>query len=181
MTANIKLEVDFDAIFAEVVAFATESHEGQFRQNFDKNGIKVPYIVHPKAVAEGAEVIARAGVVKVDLSVIDKYEVDSYFFVVKASAILHDVVEDTKRTLADIEAFLTNLKLEKKIVDAIVNTVKLLTKTKDTVSYFKYLEDIKGDIFATIVKVADLNDNLKDLPDGKLKDKYILAFYYLSH
>jgi len=66
-------------ILFDAVEFAAKAHRGQFRK-----GIRVPYIVHPIRVAE---ILARHDCSQT----------------VVVAGILHDVAEDTPRTLRDIE------------------------------------------------------------------------------
>ena len=71
------LNVDVEKIKL-AYSFAEESHQGQFRQSGDK------YILHPTEVAK----------ILIDM----KMDTDSI-----VAGILHDIVEDTFITLADIE------------------------------------------------------------------------------
>lgn len=73
-------------------------------------------------------------------------------------AILHDVVEDTPTTLAYLRIFFT---------DEIVEAVDLLTKKEDS-SYYGYIDRIKNNPLARVVKIADLEDNMdiRQLPDA---------------
>ena len=63
----------------KAILFATEKHAGAIRK-----GTKIPYIVHP------LEALTIASGITDDLDVL-------------SAAVLHDVVEDTSATLADIE------------------------------------------------------------------------------
>lgn len=65
-------------------------------------------------------------------------------------ALLHDVVEDSNKTLND---------LQKEGFDAnIINTLKLLTHNKKE-DYFEYIKNISTNPIATDVKLADLKHN----------------------
>jgi len=85
---------------------------------------------------------------------------------------LHDVLEDTACT----EFYLKKLGMSKKVIDA----VKLMTKKKNF-SYLEYILILKRNPIARNVKIADIRNNLSDIPsDHPLKDKYLLALYVLQ-
>lgn len=105
----------------EALAFAVEAHKGQ------KDKGKKPYIYHPIYVAEHVE-----------------------GDIAKSVAYLHDVVEDTKYTLEDLQ----NAGFSDEIVDA----VDVLTK-REGMSYEKYIEKVAKNPLATTVKLADLEHN----------------------
>lgn len=93
-------------------------------------------------------------------------------------AILHDVVEDSSFTLE----YLRKNGFTKDIVEAI----DALSKKEDE-SYEKFIKRVKKNELATIVKLADLKDNinLDRIPqptakDLKRVDKYKRAIEYLS-
>lgn len=130
------------------LSIATEAHKGQK----DKAGID--YINHPKTVASFVNTDDE-----------------------KATAYLHDVLEDTEITSEEL--------LQKGIPVSVVNAVEVLTKTKD-VSYLDYLKKIKKNPIARVVKLADLRHN-SDLTrinqptasDFKRTVKYEMAIEYL--
>jgi (p)ppGpp synthase/HD superfamily hydrolase len=93
-------------------------------QQVDKIG--TAYIEHPRAVA----------------SFLDTQEE-------KVIALLHDVLEDS---------FLTEADLRPVFGDRITDTVALLTRREDE-DYFAYIDRIKGDPLATRIKLADLRHN----------------------
>lgn len=102
-------------------SIATVAHEGQT----DKNG--TPYIQHPAAVASFVSTDEE-----------------------KAVAWLHDVIEDTAITAADLR----QMGFSQKIVDAVV----LLTRTKE-VSSEDYYAAIRKNPLARTVKLADIKHN----------------------
>lgn len=69
----------------------------------------------------------------------------------KIVAYLHDVVEDTEITLDELS--------EMGFTFRIVNSVRLLTKTKE-LTYEEYLKRLKTDDNARHVKIADLKHNM---------------------
>jgi GTP pyrophosphokinase len=127
--------------------FAREAHEGQFRKSGE------PYITHAIAVGK---ILAEIGM--------DQKTI--------AAALLHDVPEDTERTLADIEK-----KFGREVatlVDGITKLGKIkLRGTKE--EYF--LENLRkmflamaNDIRVVIIKLADRLHNMRTL-DALPKEK----------
>lgn len=105
----------------KAVNIAFRAHEGQM----DHSGY--PYILHPIHLAEQMETE--------DTCVV---------------AMLHDVVEDTEVSLADLQAAgFTEPQLE---------AVRLLTHEKG-VPYMDYVRNLKDNEIARIVKLADLRHN----------------------
>ena len=104
------------------IAIAVEAHQGQK----DKAG--EPYILHP-----------------LRLMLQMQSETD------KIVAVLHDVVEDSGRSLDDLrtEGFSAE----------VLEAVSTLTKKND-VSYEEYIDSIKTHPVARRVKLADLRDNM---------------------
>lgn len=100
---------------------ATKAHEGQK----DKAG--VDYINHPKTVASMVDTDAE-----------------------KAVAFLHDVVEDTDITLADLK----QMGFSEEIVDA----VSCITKNRSE-TYDGYISRVLKNPIALKVKIADMTHN----------------------
>lgn len=98
-----------------------ESHKEQK----DKTGL--PYVFHPFHLAEAMDD---------EISTV--------------CALLHDVVEDTELTFADLEAM--------GFPTRVIEVLKLLTHEKD-VPYMDYVRRISGDPIARKVKIADLLHN----------------------
>ena len=120
--------------------------------SYDKGG--VPYVFHPFHVAEQME---------------DEYSI--------CVALLHDVVEDTKYTIYDIE----KAGFPKEIVEA----VEAITRKKGQ-DYMEYIKIVKTNPIATKVKLADLEHNSDsgrlieaDLETEKRLAKYEAAKKYL--
>ena len=121
-----------------------DAHAGQFRRDG-----KTPYFEHPKRVVQ---------LVEGDLEL-------------QAVAWLHDVLEDTEWTSADLFKY--------GVTFSVVQSVELLTRGKD-VSYSDYLTWLKGNYSATRVKIADMVANLTDNPSEKQVVKYTRALQFLS-
>ena len=129
---------------------ATKAHEGQFRWDG-----KTPYIAHPAAIAK-AVFIATS---------------DANY---AATAFLHDVIEDTPLTIADLRA--------QGVSEEILTAVDLLTK-RDDQDYLAYLLRLKVNQMARVVKIEDIKNNMSDLDRKKKKsmyEKYQLALYILG-
>ena len=130
--------------------FAAVAHDGQYRQN------GAPYVIHPLAVA----------------SLASDWQLDKESVV---AALLHDVVEDTDYTVADLEEMFG------KPVAQIVNGVskieqieqfeqdKLSHEHKAAESYRKMLLAISQDWRVILIKLADRVHNMRTL--GNLKSR----------
>jgi GTP diphosphokinase / guanosine-3',5'-bis(diphosphate) 3'-diphosphatase len=124
---------------------AQEAHAGQLRDEGS------PYIVHP---------------VRVAMSLVDELKI--YSPVLICSALLHDVIEDSDVTRAD---------LERMFDEQIAEIVWLLTKLEE-VSLREYLARIEAaaETGAPIVKLCDRLDNMRsvlDTPNLEKKRRYI--------
>ena len=104
----------------KAMKIAYDAHLGQL----DYNG--VPYIFHPYHLAEQMDDEISCTV-----------------------ALLHDVVEDTSITFADLEQMFPK---------QVVEIVMLLTHD-EKVDYFEYIRKIKTNAIATKVKLADIKHN----------------------
>lgn len=138
----------YTALTRKAMRICYAAHEGQV----DKSG--VPYVFHPLHLAEQMETEEEI-----------------------CTALLHDVVEDTKWTLADLET--------EGFPASVLDAVRLLTREKD-VSYMAYIERLSGNRVARKVKLADLEHN-SDLTrllevterDLRRQEKYFLAKEFL--
>ena len=104
----------------KAMKIAYEAHAGQVDYN------NVPYIFHPYHLAEQMDDEISCTV-----------------------ALLHDVVEDTSLTFADLEQVFPK---------QVVEIVMLLTHD-EKVDYFDYIQNIKTNTIATKVKLADIEHN----------------------
>ena len=110
----------YTPLTAKAMQIAYAAHHGQV----DKAGMS--YIFHPIHLAEAMEDEISCCV-----------------------ALLHDTVEDTDITFAD---------LEKDFPAEVMDALKLLTHEEGT-DYFEYVQKIKGNPVAVKVKLADLAHN----------------------
>lgn len=96
----------------------------------------------------------------------------------KIVALLHDIIEDTDMTIEKLKCY--------GFSTDIILAIKTLTKDNEC-DYFKYLQNVKKNKLARIVKLADLKHNsdltrLKTVTDEDLKraEKYRKAIEYLE-
>jgi (p)ppGpp synthase/HD superfamily hydrolase len=91
----------------------------------------------------------------------------------KAVAWLHDLLEDTSVTVADLE--------RRGFSDEIINAVEVLTR-KPTETYADYIEYVAkiGDPLAIAVKLADLRDHLRPNCPARLRPRYLKAWRTLT-
>ena len=128
-------------LLEQAISLAVEAHAGQVR----KDG--TPYILHPLHVM---------------------LQMDSE--VERITAVLHDVVEDTAVTFADLQ--------EMKLPPEALEAIRLLTH-EDSVPYETYIMTLKTNPIARRVKLADLKHNLdiSALPQLDEKDVARLRRY----
>ncbi len=138
----------YTALTKKALKLCFEAHKHQL----DKSGM--PYVFHPFHLAEQTE--------------------DEVTTVV---ALLHDVVEDTDITFADLE--------QQGFGEEVIEALKLLTHD-DAVPYMDYVAEVKKNPIATAVKLADLRHNSDltrlDMVDEKAlkrKEKYEKAMELL--
>ncbi len=128
----------------KAMRIAYDAHHGQV----DKGGL--PYIFHPYHLAEAME---------------DE--------VACCAALLHDVVEDTTVTMAE---------LEQEFPPEVTAVLKLLTHKED-VPYFDYVRSIKENPIAVKIKLADIAHNsdhsrcpgMTEAQRSYLREKYAKA------
>ena len=96
----------------------------------------------------------------------------------KAVALLHDVIEDSPVSAEEL--------LQAGLPETVVTAVQVLTKKKEK-DYQTYLENVKSNSLARVVKLADLKHNsdlsrLSSVTDKDLErlEKYKKAIDYLS-
>lgn len=139
----------YTSLTKKALEICFEAHKDQR----DKSGM--PYVFHPFHLAEQMKDEATTVV-----------------------ALLHDVVEDSDLTFADLE----KEGFDKDIIDAL----KLLTHN-DGSKYMEYVKRIKENKIAKAVKLADLRHNSDttrlDVIDEsaiKRRDKYLKAIKFLE-
>lgn len=144
----------------KAIQFAILAHEGQF----DKAGL--PYILHPLRVMSN---LKRPYTVTINSPYMERMRI---------VAVLHDVLEDTDKSISEIMSLFDYETYE---LSQIERNLQLLNR-KNYSSYEDYIHAIwsKGEIIAVYVKYADLLDNtslerMKHLPlpeQQRLRAKY---------
>ena len=132
------------------IEIATEAHKGQY----DKAGND--YIGHP-------------------LRVMDMGRTEEE----KIVGVLHDVVEDTEWTFAQLAA--------EGFSQEVIDALQCVTKLSENENYDDFIERVKKNTLATAVKINDLSDNMdiRRLPylsdkDVKRLKKYLKAYKKLT-
>lgn len=145
----------------EALQIASEAHLGQE----DKGGH--PYIHHVITVSENARKIVRS------------WEVFDIDFLYHAGIVgyLHDVLEDTDITIEDLRKC--------SFPDECILALEIITKQND--DYNEYLQRIKYNKLASVVKISDMEHNSDlsrinyvTLKDKERSEKYRKAIEYLS-
>lgn len=122
-------------ILAKAIQIAVNAHEGQV----DRSG--EPYIQHPLRLMNNVQTIEE-----------------------KIVAILHDVIEDTTITSADLR--------EAGIPDELIVEIQVLTHDPK-IEYDAYVKKIAEHKIARNVKIADLKDNMDITRLNSITDKDI--------
>jgi (p)ppGpp synthase/HD superfamily hydrolase len=128
-------EIFLMTLIEKCIVFALKAHSGQT----DRLGR--PYILHP-------------------LHLMAQVETEEE----QMTAVLHDVVEDTDTTLADLQ--------DLGLPESVLTAVALLTHDKEGVAYDVYVERLKSNAIARKVKMADLRHNMdiRRLPEVQERD-----------
>lgn len=138
------------------IEIADNAHKGQKRKFTGED-----YINHPVRVARRVIDFTNLPPVSIEFGL---KKIDEHISI----AMCHDVFEDTSLKLDDVEDIFTPY---------ILTGFVALTRMKDE-SYFDFIMKIKKTSYWRI-KTFDIEDNVRDLKEGSLKDKYLLAHYVL--
>ena len=138
--------------YEKTLLFAIKKHGDQKRKF---SGL--PYVIHPIRVAA-------------------EFNSD----VLKVVALLHDVVEDTNTTFDEVQEFLIDtLEFGKERTNIIIGAIESLTRRKGE-PYDEFIKRVSLNETAIGVKIADIMDNLSDLPIGHpLEERYKSAIDFL--
>ncbi|MEL6640317.1 MAG: bifunctional (p)ppGpp synthetase/guanosine-3',5'-bis(diphosphate) 3'-pyrophosphohydrolase [Pseudomonadota bacterium] len=123
----------------QAYAFGETMHEGQFRQSGE------PYFTHPVAVT----------------AILAEQQMDDASL---ATALLHDTIEDTKASFADVEAQFGREIAE--LVDGVTKLTNLQlasTHTKQAENFRKLFMATSRDLRVTLVKLADRLHNMRTI------------------
>ena len=89
----------------------------------------------------------------------------------QAVAWLHDVLEDTNVTRKDLEA----AEFPTEVIEAVVAITR-----NDGETYLDYIQRCKRNPLARMVKIADIRDNLSDMPTDTMIVRYGRALEILT-
>ena len=159
-----KLNEKEKKIIKDALIIAYNAHEGQLRKSGE------PYIHHPLGVAK---IVAH------------NIGLDSDSI---AASLLHDVVEDTKLTITDINKAMGNN--IGKIVDGLTK-ISILRKNKDysvqAENYRRMLLTLHSDIRVILIKIADRLHNMRtieyldDIKKEKIASESVYIYAPLAH
>lgn len=146
----------------------------KFANKVDKGGN--PYINHLYSVADKVE---GEGCQKSDWFDYGKTSLSMFYHKAYVVALLHDILEDTDTT----EQELRDLGCD----DEIINAIIAITRRDDEQYYFDFIERVKKNDIAKLVKIRDLENNMdikrlnkfSDYEQKRLK-KYWYCWKYLK-
>ena len=154
MHIDINEEIDID----EVLRFAKERHQGQLRSDGQE------YITHPIRVSE----------------IVAKYKPSQNSNIIKAGALLHDVLEDTYTSYRELKdrfgEVVASLVME---VTSSTFMPKLVGKQIYLAHKMQYMSS-----YALIIKLADRLDNISDLKglkEEKIKKTFFDTIYMVNY
>ena len=128
-----------EAMLRDAFAFGADMHDGQFRHSGE------PYFTHPVAVS----------------LILAEMQMDDATLI---TALLHDTIEDTKATFAQVEKRFT-----REIADLVDGVTKLTnlqlnsTQTKQAENFRKLFMATSRDLRVTLVKLADRLHNMRTI------------------
>ena len=148
---NDSLDID------EVLEFATERHKGQMRTDGSM------YITHPIRVSE----------------LVEKYKPSTNQKILKAGALLHDVLEDTYTSYRELKdrfgVVVASLVMEVTSSDFVS---KMVGKQVYLAHKMQYMSS-----YALVIKLADRLDNLmdmKEMPVDRIKKTFFDTIYMIN-
>jgi (p)ppGpp synthase/HD superfamily hydrolase len=154
MHIAVNEEIDID----EVLRFARERHQGQLRSDGQE------YITHPIRVSE----------------IVAKYKPSQNSNIIRAGALLHDVLEDTYTSYRELQdrfgEVVASLVME---VTSSTFMPKLVGKQIYLAHKMQYMSS-----YALIIKLADRLDNISDLKglkDEKIKKTFFDTIYMVNY
>lgn len=152
------IDINEEINIKEVLEFATERHKGQLRSDGQE------YITHPIRVSE----------------IVEKYKPSQNMSVLKAGALLHDVLEDTYTSYRELEdrfgEVVASLVME---VTSSTYVPKLVGKQIYLAHKMQYMSS-----YALIIKLADRLDNISDLKglkEEKIRKTFFDTIYMINY
>ncbi len=134
-----------EALLRDAFAFGAEMHEGQFRHSGE------PYFTHPVAVT----------------NILAEQQMDDATLV---TALLHDTIEDTKASFAEVEKRFGREIAE--LVDGVTKLTNLQlnsTQTKQAENFRKLFMATSRDLRVTLVKLADRLHNMRTIKSMRVE------------
>ena len=165
---QIKNRQDIDTLSHSSVGLslmiASYAHKEQYRKNGE------PYILHPLRIMEHYKDLIGLtnNQENFDINVLEKCNLP--FKGVMELCLLHDVVEDTNLSIADIQNIFKIKGLENYFELYIKNELQLLTHQKD-VDYETYISKILTNRVASLVKALDMYNNTNYLTLGQIDEE----------
>ena len=151
--------------FMDFWRIAYDLDKEYFKDKVDKGGHK--YIDHLLHVSERIEDLANEKVED------HKSTLGLYYKKAEIVALLHDILEDTDCTPEILK--------EKGFDDEIINAVIAITRKKEEQYYFDFIDRVKKNDLAKLVKIYDLEDNMdiKRLSQfGDYEQKRLKKYWY---
>jgi len=132
-------------LICKAYAYGTKMHEGQFRKSGE------PYFTHPVAVA----------------AILTEQHLDDATII---TALLHDTIEDTKSTYAEVERLFGNEVAE--LVDGVTKLTNLQlssTHSQQAENFRKLFMAMSKDLRVILVKLADRLHNMRTIRSMKVE------------
>lgn len=142
-------------LYTQALLIAVRAHDGARRKDPVTKKPGDPYVVHPIRVAQAAGELA--------LRYHAKLLPDTGRERIMAAGVLHDVIEDADPSFVGAIFALDRM---------IHEWVRQLSRPEG-VAYLDWIEDMTTGVDAEvkIIKIADLRDNMSDLPEGNSRLK----------
>lgn len=166
-------------IITLTTAICKYAHRNQTRENGEV------YSNHPLRLVEMFEKLIGEDETQIaDYRALEYYKIP--YFGVKEVALLHDVVEDTNFTFADIEEIYKECGFDDYYEKYIAVPLKLITHNKKE-DYEIYVSNLLQNKIASMVKFLDLQDNMNYLDliqfgsyEYQRAQKYLKCFNYIN-
>lgn len=142
----------------KIIEFVKEKHKNQKR----KDG--KPYFTHLEAVAKNIEGFK---------SLITKWGFESFYEDIVIAAYSHDLIEDQGVTEEELK--------QNGFSDLSIKLIQTVSR-KEEETYYDFIKRITRSeykMLSSLIKLADLQHNMRDLNEGSLKDKYRFAEDYI--
>ncbi len=151
--------------------YAIEAHEGQKRSNGEA------YVNHCERVEEIVKDMAKFWFTS-DGNAASNGVRNRDHLILSATAWGHDILEDNP---AYVSKILRDMQVEHfDCSHEVLTAIQAMSRMSKQEGIITYLDRVKANPYARVVKLADLRDNMSDLKPGSLLDKYRLCQQYLT-